>query len=210
MDAEGHFAAATSTGGTANNVPGRVGDVGTAGGTFASHQGAASMTGDGEGIRNLAMACGMVSALDFTDLDGAAQWMFQQARDKHVSAATIFIGRGKGDDQVHVRCTDSDAALTFAYSRGDGNVQVFTANPAQYYDYRGRPKGRKAGKRVLGLCQKHRQPPRDHPHRADARAPQDARTIGRANQEPTGKPAGGVSSTAARQRRSLRRLARPT
>ena len=96
MDADGRFAAATSTGGTANNVPGRVGDVGTAGGTFASHQGAASMTGDGEGIRNLAMACGMVSALDFTDVDGAAQWMFRQARDKHVSAATIFIGQGKG------------------------------------------------------------------------------------------------------------------
>jgi L-asparaginase / beta-aspartyl-peptidase len=134
MDTNGVFAAATSTGGTANNVPGRVGDVGTAGGTFASDKGAASMTGDGEGIRNLAMACGMVSALDFTDIDGAARWMFKQARDKHVSAATIFIGKGKGDADVQIRCTDSDAALTFACSRGDGNVQVFSGNPAQYYD----------------------------------------------------------------------------
>jgi L-asparaginase len=152
MDAEGRFAAATSTGGTANNVPGRVGDVGTAGGTFASHKGAASMTGDGEGIRNLAMACGMVNALDFTDVDGAAQWMFRQARDKHVSAATIFIGRGKGDDQVRVRCTDSDAALTFAYSRGDGNVQVFTANPAQYYAAEAELKAAKLGKEYLGFA----------------------------------------------------------
>jgi isoaspartyl peptidase/L-asparaginase-like protein (Ntn-hydrolase superfamily) len=134
MDIDGHFAAATSTGGTANNVPGRVGDVGTAGGTFASDKGAASMTGDGEGIRNLAMACGMVSALDFTNVDGAARWMFKQARDKHVSAATIFIGKGKGDDDVQIRCTDSDAALTFACWRGNGNVQVFTGNPAQYFD----------------------------------------------------------------------------
>ena len=81
MDRDGNFAAATSTGGTANNVPGRVGDAGTAGGTFASDKGAASMTGDGEGIRNLAMASGMVSALDFTDINGAASWMFKQARD---------------------------------------------------------------------------------------------------------------------------------
>jgi isoaspartyl peptidase/L-asparaginase-like protein (Ntn-hydrolase superfamily) len=134
MDADGHFAAATSTGGTANNVPGRVGDVGTAGGTFASDKGAASMTGDGEGIRNLAMACGMVGALDFTNVDGAAQRMFQQAREKHVSAATIFIGKGQSDEEVQIRCTDSDAALTFACSHGDGTVQVFTANPGQYFD----------------------------------------------------------------------------
>jgi L-asparaginase len=151
MDRDGHFAAATSTGGTANNVPGRVGDVGTAGGTFASDKGAASMTGDGEGIRNLAMACGMVSALDFTDVAGAAQWMFKQARDKHVSAATIFIGKGKGDEHVQIRCTDSDAALTFACSRGDGNVQIFTGNPAQYYDTDAELAAAKLGKEYQGF-----------------------------------------------------------
>jgi len=152
MDTDGHFAAATSTGGTANNVPGRVGDVGTAGGTFASDKGAASMTGDGEGIRNLAMACGMVSALDFTDVDGAAQWMFKQARDKHVSAATIFIGNGKGDEDVQIRCTDSDAALTFACSRGNGNVQVFTGNAAQYYDSDAELMAAKLGKEYRGFA----------------------------------------------------------
>ena len=151
-DTDGHYAAATSTGGTSNNLPGRVGDVGTAGGTFASHQGAASMTGDGEGIRNLAMACGMVSALDFTDLDGAARWMFEQARDKHVSAATIFIGQGRGDDEVRIRCTDSDAALTFALSRGDGTVQVFTANPGQYYDSDAELAAAKLGKEYRGFA----------------------------------------------------------
>lgn len=152
MDADGHFAAATSTGGTANNVPGRVGDVGTAGGTFASDKGAASMTGDGEGIRNLAMACGMVNALDFTDVDGAAHWMFKQARDKHVSAATIFIGKGKGDDDAQIRCTDSDAALTFACWRGNGNVQVFSGNPAQYYDTDAELTAAKLGKEYRGFA----------------------------------------------------------
>ena len=152
MDLDGRFAAATSTGGTANNVPGRVGDVGTAGGTFASAKGAASMTGDGEGIRNLAMACGMVSALDFTDVDGAAHWLFEQARDKHVSAATIFIGQGKEDEEVQIRCTDSDAALTFAYSRGDGNVQVFSGNPAQYYDTDAELLAAKLGKEYRGFA----------------------------------------------------------
>ena len=94
----------------------------------------------------------MVSALDFTDVDGAAHWMFKQARDKHVSAATIFIGKGKGDEDVQIRCTDSDAVLTFAFARGDGNVQVFTGNPAQYYDTDAELTAAKLGKEYRGFA----------------------------------------------------------
>ena len=79
---------------------------------------------------------------------------------KHVSAATIFIGNGKGDADVQIRCTDSDAALTFACSRGDGNVQVFTGNPAQYYDTEAELTAAKLGKEYQGFAKniaKHRE-----------------------------------------------------
>ena len=148
------------------------------------------MTGDGEGIRNLAMACGLVGALDFTDVDGAAQWMFDQARDKHVSAATIFIGRGKGDDQ-HGSAAPIDAALTFALLRGDGNVQVFTANPGQYYDSDAELAAAKLGPECRGFAEKiaaQRELDQHCPH-AQRRV---ARASGRAHQEPAGKHPGGI------------------
>ena len=152
MDTDGHFAAATSTGGTANNVPGRVGDVGTAGGTFASDKGAASMTGDGEGIRNLAMACGMVSALDFTDVDAPRTGCSSKRAISMYPPPPSLSAKGKGDDDVQIRCTDSDAALTFACSRGNGNVQVFTGNPSQYYDSDADLLAAKLGKEYRGFA----------------------------------------------------------
>ena len=52
FDQQGHFAAATSTGGTQDKLPGRVGDTPVIGaGTYADDEaGAASATGWGEGI----------------------------------------------------------------------------------------------------------------------------------------------------------------
>src|SRR5262249_3074088 len=91
MDCDGHFAAATSTGGTAHNVPGRVGDSGTSDGNFASALGAASMTGDGEAIRNLAAASGLVQALRYVGFDKACRDRFQEAFDHQASLAAIFI-----------------------------------------------------------------------------------------------------------------------
>ena len=187
MDTDGHFAAATSTGGTANNVPGRVGDVGTAGGTFASDKGAASMTGDGEGIRNLAMACGMVGGAGFYRHRRCRAWMFKQARDKHVSAATIFIGKGKGDNEVRILCTDSDAALTFAFSRGDGTVQVFSGNPAQYYDTDAELAAAKLGKEYQGFAKEIARHREAISIAMTPRAPQAAGGISRQNQEQKGK-----------------------
>ena len=78
--------------------------------------------------------------------------MFEQARDKHVSAATIFIGQGRGDDEMQIRCTDSDAALTFAISRGDGTVQVFSGNAAQYYDSDAELAAAKLGQEYRGFA----------------------------------------------------------
>ena len=57
-DAQGHVAAATSTGGTQDKAPGRVGDSAIIGaGTYADdRRGAASATGWGEGIMRVALA----------------------------------------------------------------------------------------------------------------------------------------------------------
>jgi L-asparaginase len=144
MDCDGHFAAATSTGGTENNVPGRVGDSGTSDGNFASALGAASMTGDGEAIRNLAAASGLVQALKYVGFKQACHDKFQEAFDHHASAAAVFIGKGKGDEVVQVLFTDANAAIVAGYTKGDGKVLVFNNDKSQYYDDKDGGKAAKA------------------------------------------------------------------
>jgi hypothetical protein len=149
MDCDGHFAAATSTGGTANNVPGRVGDSGTSDGNFASALGAASMTGDGEAIRNLAAASGLVQALRYVGFDQACHDRFQEAFDHHASVAAIFIGKGRDDKEVQVRFTDADAAIVAGYTTGDDKVLVFANDMSQYYD--DKDEGKQAKAAGLGI-----------------------------------------------------------
>jgi L-asparaginase len=144
MDCGGHFAAATSTGGTENNVPGRVGDSGTSDGNFVSALGAASMTGYGEAIRNLAAASGLVQALKYVGFERACHDKFQEAFERHASAAAIFIGKGKDDEEVQVRFTDADAAIVAGYTTGDGKVLAFNNDKSQYYDDKGEGKEAKA------------------------------------------------------------------
>ena len=64
FDASGNLAAATSTGGIFNKLPGRVGDSPLIGcGTYADDYGAASCTGDGEAIIRLLLAKSAVGYL---------------------------------------------------------------------------------------------------------------------------------------------------
>jgi len=64
FDSRGHLAAATSTGGIFNKLPGRVGDSPLIGcGTYADDYGAASCTGDGEAIIRLLLGRNAVSYL---------------------------------------------------------------------------------------------------------------------------------------------------
>ena len=64
FDASGNLAAATSTGGIFNKLPGRVGDSPLIGcGTYADDYGAASCTGEGEAIIRLLLAKSVVSYL---------------------------------------------------------------------------------------------------------------------------------------------------
>ena len=67
-----------------------------------------------------------------------------------------------------MRCTDSDAALTFACSRGNGNVQVFTGNPAQYFDSDAELMAAKLGKEYRGFAKDIASSSRDDQHCHDA------------------------------------------
>jgi beta-aspartyl-peptidase (threonine type) len=66
MDAEGHLAAGTSTGGLKMNVPGRVGDSPIIGaGTYCSSDGGVSCTGVGEKIMVICLAKEVINYLKF-------------------------------------------------------------------------------------------------------------------------------------------------
>lgn len=77
LDSSGHIAAATSTGGTFNKFPGRVGDSPLLGcGTCADDYGAVSCTGHGEAIMRVVLA---KTALGFIRDGGDAPSAAQQA-----------------------------------------------------------------------------------------------------------------------------------
>jgi beta-aspartyl-peptidase (threonine type) len=74
FDCNGKLAAATSTGGIFDKLPGRVGDSPLLGcGTYANDYGAVSCTGQGESIMRIAMAKGVVDELKDCDAQSAAR-----------------------------------------------------------------------------------------------------------------------------------------
>lgn len=119
IDADGHVAAATSTGGISGKLPGRVGDTPLPGaGTYADDlAGAASATGYGEGIMRVVMAkvaCDRMAAGD--DAQQAAE------------AAVVALTRVDGEGGIIV--VDRAGRLGFAFNSermsrafvdGDGN-----------------------------------------------------------------------------------------
>jgi hypothetical protein len=107
------------------------------------------MTGDGEAIRNLAAASGLVRALRYVGFDRACHDVFQEAFDHRASVAAIFIGKGRDDKEVQVRFTDADAAIVAGYTTGDGNVRVFENGKRQYYD--DKDGGKQANAAGLGI-----------------------------------------------------------
>ena len=74
LDADGKLAAATSTGGTAGKLPGRVGDSAIIGaGTFADRTAAASATGHGEAIIRASLCRETVEAIRNSALNDVAR-----------------------------------------------------------------------------------------------------------------------------------------
>jgi beta-aspartyl-peptidase (threonine type) len=98
LDSTGHIAAATSTGGIFNKLPGRVGDSPLLGcGTYAEENGAASCTGHGEAIMRVVLAKSAVDQLkDGMDPQAAAQKAVELLAAKTGSSGGIILMDQRG------------------------------------------------------------------------------------------------------------------
>lgn len=91
-DDGGLMAAATSTGGIWFKLPGRVGDTPIIGaGTYASTHGAASATGDGEGIIKLCLTQRTVSYMEMMSAQEAATKAVEEAGRYGVECGVIAV-----------------------------------------------------------------------------------------------------------------------
>lgn len=105
IDRDGRIVAGTSTGGTPNKLPGRVGDSPLIGcGTYAGRAGAASCTGDGEAIIKVLLAKTAVDLLE------AGHEPAEAAR----RAVTILAGRARGRGGVIL--LDRNGAVGYAHN----------------------------------------------------------------------------------------------
>ena len=117
-DANGHLAAATSTGGIAGTQPGRVGDAPlVGGGTYADEHAACSCTGDGEAF---ARACAAFWTVEH--VAGGAQRAAQRSVARVLAryggyGGLILLDRGGG-----VGIARSASAMPHAIARADGSV----------------------------------------------------------------------------------------
>ena len=98
FDCDGKLAAATSTGGIFNKLPGRVGDSPLIGcGTYASQFGAVSCTGFGEAIIRVGMAYNAVQLLrDGIDANGAAGMALNNLAELTGSTAGLILIDARG------------------------------------------------------------------------------------------------------------------
>lgn len=98
LDVSGNLAAATSTGGVAGKVPGRIGDSAILGaGLYADRHGAASATGNGESILRAALCREAVARLDRRSAaEVAANVISHMSRDCAGEAGIILVdARGR-------------------------------------------------------------------------------------------------------------------
>lgn len=119
LDAAGHLAAATSTGGKGFEIPSRVSDSATVAGNFANEYAGISCTGVGEDIVNIALAARIVTRVT----DG---FPLKEACDKSFTELKSFdgfagvIGISATGEIYH---TDSHPYMVWASC--DGSVKVF-------------------------------------------------------------------------------------
>lgn len=127
IDANGHLAAATSTGGTNDNLPGRIGDSPLIGcGLYADDEaGACALTGDGESITRLVLAKSIIDAMGDGDHPDLAISDAMQALTSRVGGEGGGIGI---DKRGRIGWAHSAENLPCAYIRsGMAEPQAFLA-----------------------------------------------------------------------------------
>lgn len=111
LDASGHIAAGTSTGGIEMQLPGRVGDSPIIGcGTFAWEWGGVSMTGEGEGIVKLGLARKIAEWMEKMSAQEAANQGMELAHKFGVVCGAIAV-RKTGE----IGFGECGGKLTFGY-----------------------------------------------------------------------------------------------
>jgi len=117
-DANGHLAAATSTGGIAGTDPGRVGDAPlVGGGTYADERAACSCTGDGEAFARACAAFWTVEALA-SGVQSAAERSVARVLERYGGYGGLILLDKAGD----VGIARSASAMPHAIARSDGSV----------------------------------------------------------------------------------------
>ncbi len=121
-DAQGRFAAGTSTGGISGMLPGRVGDSPQIGsGTYASDVGGVSCTGIGEDIIRVVLAKWAVdrlaSGVDATQAAKAAMELFVCRTSSEAGLIVI-------DNHSRAGFAHNTSHMPVAWVTGDGGVQV--------------------------------------------------------------------------------------
>ncbi len=122
-DAQGHLAAATSTGGLTNKHPGRIGDTPVIGaGTFADDASAAvSCTGTGESFMRAVFGYHVHARMQFSG------WDLARACDEGLAQVKRYGGRGGciaiGRDG-HIALPFNSHAMYRAWAGKDGRLQV--------------------------------------------------------------------------------------
>ncbi|WP_432769969.1 MAG: asparaginase [Sphingopyxis sp.] len=116
LDQTGHFAAATSTGGLAGTMPGRVGDAPLPGCGFYAEDGigGVSLSGDGEAIARTLLAARVMRALETKKATSAARAIFKPLERMQAEAGAIVIDAAGGIGLAH----NSDH-LAVAYAASD-------------------------------------------------------------------------------------------
>lgn len=117
-DANGHLAAATSTGGIAGTDPGRVGDAPlVGGGTYADEHAACSCTGDGEAF---ARACAAFWTVE--NVGGGAQAVAERSVARVLKRYGGYGGLILLDKAGDIGIARSASAMPHAIARADGSV----------------------------------------------------------------------------------------
>jgi L-asparaginase / beta-aspartyl-peptidase len=128
LDQEGNIAAATSTGGTENKVPGRIGDSSMIGvGTFANNNTCAvSGTGDGEALIQNVIGFHLSSIIQYKGMplkEAAHYLIHEELKDAEGDMGLIAVDR-KGN--IAMEFNSERMHRSWRTSNGDQGVQIYS------------------------------------------------------------------------------------